>query len=124
MAAYVGSADSPGGALLSRAMMAGQDLLQPANLRFPAAVLVMFVSDLATDGGRVAAAAPSPSPKAARVGPMLALATTGHTEPDTDAVDAIDVGLICAGPSGWVDAITDRIEAALAAAAPRTSPGS
>jgi hypothetical protein len=118
LAAYVGSADSPGGSL-SRALMAGQDLLQPASLRFPAAVMVMFVSNLATDGGQVVA--PSPSPKAARPGPMLALATTGHA--DTHAVDAIDVGLICAGPSGWIDAITGRIEAALAAAAPTNVAG-
>lgn len=113
LAAYVGSVDSPGAAL-SRALMAGQDLLQPASLRFPAGVLVMFVSDLATDGGRIAA--PNPSPKAARPGPMLALATTGHAHPD--AVDAIDVGLICAGPSGWIDAIIGRIATALSSAAP------
>lgn len=115
LAAYVGSAASPGGAL-SRALMAGQDLLHPGSLRFPAAVLVLFVSDLATDGGRIAAPTPGPSPKAAGPGPVLALATMGHADPDT--VDAIDVGLICAGPSGWVDAIIGRIEGALAAAAP------
>ncbi len=113
LAAYVASADSPGGAL-SRALMAGQDLLQPSSLRFPAAVLVLFVSDLATDGGRVAA--PKPSPSAAAGPGLIPLArAAGGT---LDVRPAIDVSLLCAGPSGWVDAIIGRIEAALAAAAP------
>ena len=110
LAAYVASADSPGGEF-SRALMAGQDLLQPSSLRFPAAVLVLFASDLATDGSRVAA--PKPSPSEGAGADLIPLAAG-----DIVARPAVDISLLCAGPSGWVDAIMSRIEAALAAAAP------
>jgi hypothetical protein len=114
LAAYVGSADTPGGRL-SRAVMAGQDLHEPSTLRFPAVVLVLFVSDLATDGGRIAAPAPSPSAAAGPESlPLAAVAQPGTV----NARQAVDIGLICAGPSGWVDAIVSRIEAALEAATP------
>ena len=46
LAAYVGAADTPGGAL-SRGLMSGQNLLVPTDLRFPTLVLVLFASDLA-----------------------------------------------------------------------------
>jgi len=73
LAGYVGAVDSPGAAL-SRALMAGQDLLHPATLRFPAVVLVLFASDVATDGGHVPAPGASPSAAALDRSHLLAFA--------------------------------------------------
>ncbi len=50
LAAYSASALTPGGAF-ARALLAGQDLRDPATVRFPAVVMFLFASDLATDGG-------------------------------------------------------------------------
>lgn len=56
LTAYVATANTPGGAL-SRALMAGQNLLAPPELRFPALVLVLFASDLAANSNPAAATA-------------------------------------------------------------------
>ena len=61
LASYVAAVDSPGAAL-SRAVMAGQNLLNPPTVRFPALVLFLFASDLATGGGQVGPAARQPIP--------------------------------------------------------------
>ncbi|MGH7732165.1 MAG: hypothetical protein ACREOE_00325, partial [Gemmatimonadales bacterium] len=65
---------------------------------------------LATDGGRVAAPSPSP-PAAVR---LLPLAASGPVV----AQPAIDVSLLCSGPSGWIDAVVQNLEAALISAMP------
>ena len=108
MAAYAATADTPGGAL-ARALLAGQDLTHPASVRFPGAVLVLFVSDVATNGGL----APSPSP-AADV-KLLPLAPAGPAV----GRPVVDVGLICGGPSAWIDAIVGRLEQAIDNAIPQ-----
>jgi hypothetical protein len=120
LAAYVASADSPGGAL-ARALMAGQNLLEPATVRFPGVVLVLFASDLATDGGRIAApgSSPTPSPSsAAAPAELLALAQAGPGSAPM-ARPVVSVSLICSGPDGWIDAVVSRVEAALTAAMPQ-----
>ena len=109
LAAYAASAGTPGGAF-ARALLAGQDLQDPATVRFPAVVLFLFASDLATDGGRVPA--PSPSPSAAVH--LLPLAAGGPLV----AAPAVDLTLLCAGPSGWIDAVVQDLEAALVNAMP------
>ena len=109
LAAYAASAGTPGGAF-ARALLAGQDLKDPATVRFPAVVLFLFASDLATDGGRVPA--PSPSPSAAVR--LLPLAAGGPVV----AAPAVDLTLICSGPSGWIDAVVQNLEAALVNAMP------
>ncbi len=109
LAAYAASAGTPGGAF-ARALLAGQDLKDPATVRFPAVVLFLFASDLATDGGRVPA--PSPSPSAAVR--LLPLAAAGPAV----AAPAVDLTLLCSGPSGWIDAIVQNLEAALVNAMP------
>ncbi len=108
MAAYAGSADTPGGAL-ARALLAGEDLTHPADVRFPAAVLVLFVSDVATNGG----VAPTASP-GADVN-LLPLAAAGPVV----GRSVVDIGLICGGPSAWIDAIVGRLEQAIDSAIPQ-----
>lgn len=109
LAAYAASAGTPGGAF-ARALLAGQDLKDPATVRFPGVVLFLFASDLASDGGRVPA--PSPIPSAAVR--LLPLAAGGPVV----AAPAIDLTLLCSGPSGWIDAIVQNLEAALTKAMP------
>ena len=110
---YVGSAPTPAGAL-ARALMAGQDLHVPAAVRFPAVVLFLFVSDVATDGGQVG---PTPSPSAAAR--LLPVARPGRIV----AAPAVDLSLICSGPSGWIDAVVSRIESAISLAVPQNTAG-
>ncbi|HEY2915764.1 MAG TPA: hypothetical protein VGI98_00985 [Candidatus Limnocylindrales bacterium] len=109
LAAYAASAATPGGAF-ARALLAGQDLKNPPTLRFPAVVLFLFSSDLATDGGRIPAPGRSPS-AAVR---LLPLAAAGPIA----AAPAVDLGLACSGPSGWIDAAVQDLEAALVSAMP------
>ena len=109
VAGYAASAATAAGAF-ARALLAGQDLKDPATVRFPAVVLFLFASDLATDGGRVHVPAPSPSA-------AFQLLPLAGTEP-MKAARAVDVGLLCSGPSGWIDAIVQNLEAALISAMP------
>ena len=51
LAGYVAAVDTPG-AQLARALMAGQNLLDPATVEFPGVVLVLFASDIATRLGQ------------------------------------------------------------------------
>ena len=103
--------------------MAGQDLLAPAGLRFPAVVLVLFASDLATDGGR--RPAPSPGPSAgARTPPSVVLAVANRGRGQGGVMEpAVDLATICSGPSGWIDAVVTRIKQALELAIPDNLPG-
>ncbi len=116
MAAYAATADSPGGALV-RALLAGQDLTQPESVRFPALVMVLFVSDVATDGGRVPQAGGQSTTNAVALLPLAAGGTSGQFEA------AVDIGLICGGPSAWIDAIVSRIEQAITLAVPQNTAG-
>jgi hypothetical protein len=121
LAAYVASADSPGGAL-SRALMAGQDLLAPATLHFPAVVLMLFVSDLATDGGRLPAPSPSPGTSALDTTELLALAQTGSTVA-RHVAPAISIDTICSDTATWINNTIDRLFNALKLAVPDNVPG-
>jgi hypothetical protein len=109
LAAYAASADTPGGAF-ARALLAGQDLKDPAAVRFPAVVLFLFASDLATDGGRV----PPPSADPSAAARLLPLAPAGPVV----AAPVVDLTLLCSGPSGWIDAVVQNLEAALINAMP------
>jgi hypothetical protein len=112
---YVGSADTPAGAL-ARALMAGEDLRDPEAVHFPAAVLFLFVSDVATDGGRLGTPAPGPS----GVARLLPLAPADPVV----AAPVVDLSLICSGPSGWIDAVVSNIESAITLAVPKNVAGS
>ena len=113
LAGYVAAADSPGGAL-SRAMMAGQDLLSPTTLRFPATVLVLFASDIATDGGK--AGASTANPVAA-----LALAHPGDARVSL-AVAAVTGG-VCSDTKDWIEGMVAGLFNALKVATPDNLPG-
>lgn len=121
LAAYVGSAGSPGGAL-ARALMAGQDLRSPATLRFPAVALVLFASDLATDGGRIAPAErPAPSPSAA-FAPAIRLALApAETVPGIQPATALDS--VCSDTSNWISGVIGDLFGALKVATPGNLPG-
>ncbi len=124
LAGYVAAADSPGGAL-SRALMAGQDLLSPTTLRFPAIVLDLFVSDLATDGGRIAPSADSGGPSAAAAGearPLMALAETG-TYSDSGAQPMTATTGICSSAASWISGVISSLFNALKVATPSSVPG-
>jgi hypothetical protein len=115
LAGYVGAVDSPGAAL-SRALMAGQDLLHPATLRFPAVVLVLFTSDVATGGGNVAAPAPSPSAAALDRSRLLAFAGSGPG--GGAALPALAVGTICSDTANWIQGKINALFDALKVATP------
>ncbi|MGI8534481.1 MAG: hypothetical protein ACR2LP_06345, partial [Candidatus Limnocylindrales bacterium] len=100
LAGYVASVGSPGAAT-SRALIAGQDLLDTPSLRIPALVLVFFVSDLATDGGTVAA------------------------PPSADALlmRTVALGSICSDAASWVTKAIHGLFAAIRLATPANLPG-
>ena len=125
LAGYVAAADSPGGAL-SRARMAGQDLLQPATLRFPAVVLVLFASDLATDGGRTAA--PGSLPSSAPSGTTAALAPARLMDYKGGgaagaAYPAVAIDTICSDSANWINGMIGSFFNALKLATPTNLPG-
>ena len=129
LAGYVAAADSPGGAL-SRALMAGQDLLQPATLRFPAVVLVLFASDLATDGGRTAApgSVPSSAPSSAPSGTTAALAPNrlmafAGGGAAGAAYPAVAIDTICSDSANWINGMIGSFFNALKLATPTNLPG-
>ena len=125
LAGYVAAADSPGGAL-SRALMAGQDLLQPATLRFPAVVLLLFASDLATDGGRTAApgSLPSsmPSGTTAALAPARLMAFTGGGAAGA-VYPAVAIDTICSDSANWINGMIGSFFNALKLATPTNLPG-
>ncbi len=121
LAGYVAAADSPGGAL-SRALMAGQDLLHPATLRFPALVLVLFASDLTTDGGRLGAPSPRPSGTNAALAPARLLAFT-RGGPAVAGEPAIAIDTLCSDGANWVQSMLGRFFNALKLATPNNLPG-
>lgn len=124
LAGYVAAADSPGGAL-SRALMAGQDLLSPTTLRFPGIVLVLFASDMATDGGTLTA--PSASPIARSAGerlPLAALAMAGPGNVGLGAPMAAAVsGGVCTDTANWINGTISSLFSALKVATPDNLPG-
>ena len=117
LAAYVAAVDTPGAAL-SRALMAGQDLRQPAALRFPAVVFVLFVSDLATDGGRLVSPSASPSGAAGRT-ELLGLAASGAAPVKLAAA----VNTVCSDTANWMKGMLDGLFNALKLATPDNVPG-
>ncbi len=121
LASYVGAVDSPGAAL-SRALMAGQDLLHPSTLRFPGVVLVLFVSDLATNGGTAPGPGPSPSPSPnpsqATIGESAHLAMAGQPGRGERFLPAIEVGTICSATANWFQEMINRVFNALKLAEP------
>jgi hypothetical protein len=122
LAGYVAAADSPGAAL-SRALMAGQDLLAPATLQFPAVVLVLFASDIATDGGTLVA--PSPSPVARAPGERFPLAAVAMTRPGKAPAAIVDVatGGVCTDTANWVNGTISSLFGMLKLATPDNLPG-
>jgi hypothetical protein len=120
LASYVAAVDSPG-ASLSRALMGGQDLLQPSTLRFPGVVLVLFVSDLATNGGHAAGAIPAPSsgPSQAGIGGSARLAMAGGQAGAGEPIlPAIELGSICSTTRNWLQGMINRVFNALKLAEP------
>jgi hypothetical protein len=122
LAAYVAAADSPGGSL-SRALMAGQDLLAPPTLRFPAVVLVLFASDLATDGGAPTPSGASPSAAADRNG--IAFADLAVAGPGGAGVGSLGVasGGVCSDTANWINGTISALFDSLRAATPDNLPG-
>jgi hypothetical protein len=97
LAAYIAAVNTPGGAL-SRALMAGQNLLRPAQLRFPALVLVLFASDLAANRNPDTATAQ----------------TTAYTRVATG---------ICSETANWINGMISSFFNALKVATPDNLPG-
>jgi len=115
LAAYVATADSPGGNL-SRAMMAGQDLLQPSSVQFPGVVLVLFASDIATDGGRLAAPAASPSAAAQAGSQVAGLAIS--LQPGRTRIEPAPAAGICSDTAIWIKGAIDSLTNAIKVAVP------
>jgi hypothetical protein len=115
LAGYVATADSPGGSL-SRALMAGQDLLVPTKLRFPAVVLVLFASDLATDGGRIAA--PPPTPSAAAQGNLHLAGMAVGLNPGRTRIELAVATGICSQTADWISGAVASLFNALKVATP------
>ena len=116
LAGYVGAVNTPAAAL-ARALMAGQDLLHPSSLRFPGVVLVLFASDLATGGGRVAAPGPGPSTSGLGGATLLSLAEIQSSAPPL-AREAIALGSICSDTATWIQGMITRLFNALRLATP------
>ncbi len=110
LAGYVAAADSPGGAL-SRALMAGQDLLSPTTLHFPAVVLVLFASDLATGRGSSSHL------------PFADLALAGPGSAAAPVVLAVVSGGVCSDTANWINSMISGLFSALKVATPDNLPG-
>jgi len=122
LAGYVAAADSPGGAL-ARALMAGQDLLSPTALRFPAIVLVLFASDLAT-GGKPDATTASPVAGSAGEHPPLAdLAMAHPVAARTSIAVAAGTGGVCSDTANWINGTISSLFNSLKLATPDNLPG-
>ncbi len=123
LAGYVAAANSPGGAL-SRALMAGQDLLAPTKLRFPAVVLVLFASDLATDGGKSSATGADPiaGATATRL-PFAELALAGPDSIHPPIQLAVVSGGVCSDTANWINSMISGLFSALKVATPDNLPG-
>jgi hypothetical protein len=120
LASYVAAVDSPGAAL-SRAVMAGQNLLNPPTVRFPALVLFLFASDLATGGGQVAApiGSPAPSASAAALAGSRLLADVAKPANGVDRILLADpAGGICSDAANWIHTTISRLFDALKLAEP------
>ncbi|HLY13852.1 MAG TPA: hypothetical protein VKR24_05840 [Candidatus Limnocylindrales bacterium] len=119
LASYVAAVDSPGAAL-ARAVMAGQNLLNPATVRFPGLVLFLFASDLATGGGQASpAGSPAPSASAAALTGGRQLADVGQPANGLDPILLADpVGGICSDAANWIHTTISRLFDALKLAEP------
>jgi hypothetical protein len=123
LASYVAAVDSPGAAL-SRAVLAGQDLRNPPTVRFPALVLFLFASDLATGGGQVGAPAaspgsPAPSASAAALEGSGELADVARPADGVERILLADpAGGICSDAANWIHTTISRLFEALKLAEP------
>ena len=120
LTSYVAAVDSPGAAL-ARALMAGQNLLDPPTVRFPALALVLFASDLATAGGQQAppAASPVPSPSAAAIGSARLIASVANPADGRGFfLPADPVGGPCSDAAAWIQSKIDALFDALKLAEP------
>ena len=120
LASYVAAVNSPGAAL-ARAVMAGQNLLNPPTVRYPALVMFLFASDLATGGGQVAApsGAPVPSASAAALAGSRQLADVARPGAGLDRLVLADpAGGICSNAANWIETQISRLFDALKLAAP------
>ncbi|MEO5704008.1 MAG: hypothetical protein ABIZ52_03145, partial [Candidatus Limnocylindrales bacterium] len=109
VAGYVAAVNSPGAAL-ARSLMAGQDLTQPAELHVPLLVLVLFTADLATDGGRLPAAAASGGVVQAGFRIDGGTITVGN--------HVAGIGTLCSDAANFVDKTINSLFAALKVAIP------
>ena len=119
LAGYVAAADSPGGAL-ARALMAGQNLLAPTALRFPAVVLVLFAADLAGHARR-----PADLESGAAWRRTAAADSAAAALPATMVVPARQPasGGICSAAASWINNTVVGFFAALRLASPNNVPG-
>ncbi len=118
LAAYVAAADTPGAAL-SRALMAGEDLLHPGAARFPAITLFLFVSDLATDGSPTGVLLGPRVPVLARTVKAAAVVRRVPTPPVLSAA----LGTICSGSASFVDRSIQALFDAIKLGTPDNLPG-
>ena len=110
LAGYVAAVDTPG-AQLARALMAGQNLLDPATVEFPGVVLVLFASDTASASASGARPTLSPGPAAQVDSRLLALAQTGPGAVSLSVADA-PAGP-CSTAAAWIQGTIDRLFNAL-----------
>jgi len=114
LAGYVATADTAGGSL-ARALMAGEDLLVPAQAEFPGVVLVLFASDLA-DHANTSPGAPSGgpevSPAAIRASLPMARLAIPVGAGRAHGIEANDGG-ICSETANWVRGAIAGLFAAL-----------
>ena len=113
LAAYVATAETPGGAL-ARALMTDQDLRQPSTVRFPAVVMTLFVSDLATDGGTRSA-----PPDATGLLTSGSAAELGGSAIGRDAPPAVTFSSACSSGAAFVDRMIHSLFQALELATPK-----
>ena len=115
LAGYVAAVDTPGAAF-ARALMAGQDLLNPSTVEFPGVVLVLFASDVATDGSSTSAPSLGPSPAAMDDSRLLALAQTGpNAAPLADSAYAAVTGPCSTAANfihGMITSLFDKLKLA------------
>jgi hypothetical protein len=127
LAGYVAAADTPGGSL-ARALMAGQNLLAPGTLRFPAVVLVLFAADLAGPAAPVAGGSSGAAWQSTTSIETLATAAPATAALVVPAAMTIPAerqtaGGICSAAANWIDNTIAGFFAALRLATPNSLAG-
>lgn len=108
VAAWLATADTAAGRL-GRALMAGQDVTDPATLVVPSLVLALMTADLTADGPLVQAIGPA--------GPQVALVTARDIAPRTAQG-------ICTAADGFINGVIDLVFQALKVQVPDSGVGS